>query len=329
MSNKELIISNLELLRESKKNDRFRLLAYSNGINILKRYKPINKNDITTEDLANIKKLKGIGKGLFDKIKEILESDQLNYKLKAVLKIPEKSNKEKILDLFMSILGVGEKTALNWYDQGYKKLDDIKKIELNRTQKIGLKYHTDLQLKIPRIEIKCGYQLYIQYVLTKISKEYNLKFQFVIAGSYRRKKSFSNDIDVLITEKTETIVDKELMDIIIKEFVKYKLIIEELTKGKSKFTGLSEIKLSNKVNFPVRRFDIELVRANDWYYALLYFTGSKSTNENMRLTAKKQGYLLNQYGLFSLTGNKKRFDAKSENDIFKKLKLDYLLPEER
>ena len=125
MSNKELIISNLELLRESKKNDRFRLLAYSNGINILKRYKPINKNDITTEDLANIKKLKGIGKGLFDKIKEILESDQLNYKLKAVLKIPEKSNKEKILDLFMSILGVGEKTALNWYDQGYKKLDDI------------------------------------------------------------------------------------------------------------------------------------------------------------------------------------------------------------
>lgn len=321
MNNKDLILENLEKLKEANKKDRFRFLAYSNAILVLKQK---YKNDITIKDLPDLKKTKGIGKKIYAKIEEILKTK----KLEAVLKLPPKSKKEQTLDIFLGILGVGEKTANSWYDQGYRNLDDIDQDELNRTQKLGIKYYNDMKLQIPRIEIKCAYDLYINYGLTKISKQYNLKFRYIIAGSYRRLKSFSNDIDVLITETTQKYNNHELMIILIDEFKKIKLIREELTKGKSKFTGLSKIKLSNRIDFPVRRFDIELVKPDDWYYALLYFTGSKTTNEKMRFQAKKQGYLLNQYGLFDLE-NKERFDAKSEKDIFKKLGMDYLEPEYR
>lgn len=320
MSNKDLILENLEKLKEAKKKDRFRFLAYSNAILVLKRFKTID-----IKDLPELKKTKGIGKGIYSKIEEILKTK----KLQAVLKLPPKSKKEKILDLFLGILGVGEKTANGWYYEGYRKLSDIDDGELNRTQKLGIKYYEDMKLQISRKEIKCAYDPYINYGLTKISEKYNLEFKYIIAGSYRRLKSVSNDIDVLITEKTRKYDNQELMNIIIKEFTKIKLIREELTKGKSKFTGLSKVELSKEINFPVRRFDIELVIPEDWYYALLYFTGSKTTNEKMRYQAKKQNYLLNQYGLFNLSDEKERFNAKSEKDIFKKLGMPYLDPEER
>ena len=46
-----------------------------------------------------------------------------------------------------------------------------------------------------------------------------------------------------------------------------------------------------------------------------------------------QGYKLNEYGLFKLkkdeTYSDKPVKVKSEKDIFKKLKLDYLEPHER
>lgn len=325
--NKELILKNLDILKEASKRDRFRFLAYSNAINILNRYKPINI-DITNEDLPNIKKLKGIGKRIYEKIIEILKTK----KLKAISKIPKKSEKEQIVDLFSTILGVGDKTAINWYDKGYRTIEDLSDIKLNRTQKIGLQYIDDLLLKIPRKEIECGYQPYIKYGLDSLNNSKKSKnkyeFKFIIAGSYRRKKSFSNDIDVLITELTENYDNEDLMNLIIEHFKEIGLIIEELTKGKSKFTGLSQISLiDNKL--PVRRFDIELVRPKDWYYALLYFTGSKSTNQQMRLIAKKQGYLLNQYGLFDLSNKEKRFNVKNEKEIFNKIGIKYLKPEDR
>ena len=83
----------------------------------------------------------------------------------------------------------------------------------------------------------------------------------------------------------------------------------------------------------VRRIDVRFVPYEYYPAALLYFTGSYELNTQMRQVAKTMGYKLNEYGLFKEKKDGTFADnpikVKSEKDIFKKLKLDYLEPPER
>jgi DNA polymerase (family 10) len=66
----------------------------------------------------------------------------------------------------------------------------------------------------------------------------------------------------------------------------------------------------------------------------MYFTGSKEHNIVLRQRARDRGMSLNEYGLFMLTEDKETdFDqpveTKSEADIYKKLDLNFIIPEHR
>ena len=78
---------------------------------------------------------------------------------------------------------------------------------------------------------------------------------------------------------------------------------------------------------PIRRIDIRYIPYDSYYSALLYFTGSAELNKKMRIIAKNKGYKLSEYGLFKDDGTK--LDIKSEEDMFKKLNMDYIEPKFR
>ena len=82
------------------------------------------------------------------------------------------------------------------------------------------------------------------------------------------------------------------------------------------------------VNNKIRRIDIRLIPMVSYWPALLYFTGSYELNQNMRLKAKKMGYKLNEYGLYDLKTND-MIVVTSEQEIFEKLEMNYLLPNQR
>lgn len=109
-----------------------------------------------------------------------------------------------------------------------------------------------------------------------------------------------------------------------------KVLVDNLTDfdNKTKYMGFS--KLSRK---PVRRVDVRFVPYESYYYALLYFTGSYQLNTQMRIISKQKGYKLNEYGLFKIkedgTVSNRKIKVKSEKDIFKKLGMDYLEPNQR
>jgi len=60
--------------------------------------------------------------------------------------------------------------------------------------------------------------------------------------------------------------------------------------------------------------------------ALLYFTGSKAHNIDLRKIAQEKSYKLNEYGLFKGT---RRAAGKTEEEIYTKLGLDWIPPELR
>src|SRR5260370_16294478 len=62
--------------------------------------------------------------------------------------------------------------------------------------------------------------------------------------------------------------------------------------------------------------------------ALLYFTGSKEHNVALRGRANEMGYTLNEYSLATLKGEK-RVAGRTEEEIYSKLKLDFVPPELR
>jgi DNA polymerase/3'-5' exonuclease PolX len=91
-----------------------------------------------------------------------------------------------------------------------------------------------------------------------------------------------------------------------------------------KFMGIAHCPSGQYFYFHV---DIVFLPKEQWGSGLLWFTGSKLFNINMRSKAKKMGYILNQKGLFDKNGE--QIPVFTEKDIMKELKMQWTPPEKR
>ena len=117
------------------------------------------------------------------------------------------------------------------------------------------------------------------------------------------------------------------MKLIIENLKQKRILVDSLTEhGNTKYMGICKLVSRSKG----RRIDIRFIPYNSKAAALLYFTGSGNFNKNMRLEAKKMGYLINEYGLYKINKpNNILINTDEEEDIFKILKMDYKEPENR
>ena len=189
---KKNIIDALEKLKkqEQLKKETWKVRAYTN---VLKQLKVHDKPVYKLEDLAGIK---GIGKKIEEKIKEILETGELK-----ALEHFNADGKIKLSNDLLQVHGIGPAKAKELINEhNITSIDELhdKTHLLNDVQKLGLKYYKDYNQRIPRTEM-VKHDTLIQ---TKI-KSFDPKLHVVLTGSYRRKLSDSGDIDVLITHKDD------------------------------------------------------------------------------------------------------------------------------
>ena len=76
-----------------------------------------------------------------------------------------------------------------------------------------------------------------------------------------------------------------------------------------------------------RHLDIRLVPESSFIFSYLYYTSGRNFNLIMRKKAKKNGYLLNEWGLYD--SNKKKIKVKNEKDIFNKIGMSYIPEQDR
>jgi DNA polymerase (family 10) len=280
--------------------------------------------DSLTEDIENIYKkgglklleeIPGVGEGIGKKIIEFIHTGKVKEHEKLKKQVPSHIN------VLLNIPGMGP--------QKVKKLNKLLKIstiaqleEAARAHKIadipgfGIKSEQDILEGIAlmakskgAIPLKQAEKTAAKIIseLKKLKEVENIS----AAGSLRRKRPTVRDIDILVSS---TNAKK-----IIESFTNLKEIQKVLAKGPTKAT----IVLKSGI-----QVDIRVLSPGSWGTGLLYFTGSKNYNIEMRKIAIKKGYKLSEYGLFDKqTG--KMLAGKTEKEVCEKLGIKYLKPEQR
>lgn len=304
-----LILDYLKQLKKEvqSKGEIFKVKAYSNAI------RAISTLQVPIISGKQARKIPGVGAKIEKKIDEIISTG----KLKTVEKrTRESTDKQKVIESFLNIWGVGIKGAQQFYKRGYRSINDIKFGDLNEQQQIGLKYYNDFSQVIPRAEMDK-----LAKVVEKSIKSVNKNLNICVCGSYRRGALTSGDIDILVRLKHQK-PSQDLLTTIVKQLENDGLVTDTLSLGVTKFMGV--IKDSTGKH---RRIDIRLVPSKDFPYAILYFTGPKDLNIQMRDRAIKLGYKLSEKGLFDENGT--LIPAKTEKEIFEALIMTYIPPEKR
>lgn len=310
---------------EERKKHQFRSGQFQKAIETMREY----QGEINSGSQA--KQLKGIGKGIADRVDEIIKTGTL-AELSTGISVDEKT---QILNELTSVTGIGDANAKKFYDAGIRTIQDLidkslaGQIKLTHHMQVGLKYYQDFQLKIPFKEI---YEL--GQTLKKCVQSIDPDLVVEICGSHRRKKELSGDIDVLITH-TKIKSEQDLMQCkdpylktIVANLKAINFIVADLTSlGMTKYMGACVHPEINKG----RRIDIRFVHYDAFFPAMLYFTGSMTLNKLMRTIALEKGYTLNEYGLYKFVNGQKgeKIVALSEKDIFDHLGIVYLEPTER
>jgi apurinic endonuclease APN1 len=311
-----------------RRREFFRARAFSNASLILMEF------DEKIVSIDQIKNFPRIGKGILEKIDEILQKGHLELldELKKNSVPSEKKTSEiKQIEELTSILGIGPQQAKKFIKDNIKTIKDLEnkvktgEIILNHQQMVGLKYHDDLNKLIPRTDAN----KIVVNIKNIIHKEKQWKdLEIIHAGSYPSGKTASKDIDVLIFDpRIKTRKDLEtssLLPDILEFLVEKKIILETLSLGKTKFLGL--VPGSSGSNF-VKHLDIRLIPIESKVPAYFYYTSGGKFNQMIRQVAKSRGYRLSEWSLTDLNG--KVIPVESEEEIFKILKISFIPMEDR
>jgi DNA polymerase (family 10) len=263
----------------------------------------------------------GIGKSMAGHIRDIFTKGKLALHEELL-----KKYHPSILEL-LKIQGLGPKTiALIWSAfhvcdidgvaklAGEGKLRDLPRLSEKSEQKI-LKAIESYRQMTGRFHLDVAAE--VAQELKALLKDLPGVDEVTEAGSLRRGRETVGDLDLLITGKcgaNETQRNK-----VVDAILKFPSIQEVLAKGE------------NKVSFKLRsglQVDVRLLPPESFGAALLYFTGSKSHNISLRQRALKLGCTLNEYGL-ARVDDEKRVAGKTEEEIYKKLGLEFIPPELR
>ena len=310
--NEELIhlLGRLEELM-TMKGQPFRARAYHNAAETLMLF----KGNITNID--QLKGLPAIGATILKKFKE--------FEKTGTLQLLERAKGNPIYQ-FTKIYGIGPKRAQSLVEKdGITTIEELRQRKdelLNNVQKKGLKHYEDVLLRIQRSEID-EYKKKLEKIFASLPSKPGSSFDIV--GSYRRGKSNSGDIDIIVTNNEN---NKAIFHEFLAALEKAGLLIETLSKGKVKSLTIGRIK-----DYPARRLDFMYSPPAEYAFAVLYFTGSKAFNVVMRQRALDMGYSMNEHGLYKMQGKKKgpKLDMvfPTEEAVFEFLGMVYKTPVER
>jgi DNA polymerase (family 10) len=287
--------------------------------------------------LDALKEIPGVGESIALKIEEYLKTGKIKYYEEFKKKIPV--NLEEII----AVEGMGPKKAKVLYEKlGIRNLKNLEKAA--KAGKIaplfgfGEKTEKNILEGIEFLKRSKG-RFLLGEILPKVKEVYekleSLKEveKIDVAGSVRRMKETIGDVDFLVilkdTEQTRNLKFKRGTDAEKPAFAKasagkimdFFCSLPGVIKVWGKGTTKASVRLREGFDM-----DIRVLPKRSYGAALQYFTGSKEHNIALRKIAIDKGLKLSEYGLFR---GPKMIAGENEEEIYKKLGMDWVPPEMR
>jgi DNA polymerase (family 10) len=309
-------------LLEIDGQDSFRVRSYRNAAEAIEAL-PQQVADLIQEP-KKLLEVPGIGKGMLANLQMLFTNGRIEAHSEML-----KKYRPSMLEL-LKIQGLGPKTiALIWSAYQVSDLEGVEKLaregKIRTLPRMGEKHELKLLKAIEDYRRIAGrFLLDTAEELAEKLMEHLLAAPGVEkvtpAGSLRRGRETVGDLDILVTGKACI------------EAAPRQETIEHLLR----FPGLMDIiaQGENKVSFRHRngmQVDVRLLPPESFGAAMQYFTGSKAHNVALRQRALKMGFTLNEYSLSTVEGveDGKPVARKTEEEIYAKLKLDFIPPELR
>lgn len=310
MTKKDIIqlLEKIATYMELKGENTFKVSSYR------KAAQSLEMDERTLDEIENVTELKGIGKGVGEVIDEYRQSGQ-----SSALEALQKEVPEGLIPL-LKIQGLGSKKIAKLYkelnidskealqvacEQG--KVSELsgfaKKTEQNileAVKALGAKKE-----KYPIDQIR-GLNSEINDYLATV-KDID---KYEVAGSYRRYKEMSKDLDYIISTDHPTSVQQSLL--------KMPNIVKQVAVGQTK------VSLELAYDDETIGVDFRLIEPAAFYHTLQHFTGSKDHNIRIRQLAKEQDEKVSEYGIEQNNGEIIQYQ--SEKEIYEHFGVNWIEP---
>ncbi|OEK73360.1 DNA polymerase [Staphylococcus saprophyticus] len=310
MTKKDIIqlLEKIATYMELKGENTFKVSAYR------KAAQSLEMDERTLDEIEDVTELKGIGKGVGEVIDEYRQSGQ-----SSALEALQKEVPEGLIPL-LKIQGLGSKKIAKLYkelnidskealqvacEQG--KVSELsgfaKKTEQNileAVKALGAKKE-----KYPIDQIR-GLNSEINGYLATV-KDID---KYEVAGSYRRYKEMSKDLDYIISTDHPTSVQQSLL--------KMPNIVKQVAVGQTK------VSLELAYDDETIGVDFRLIEPAAFYHTLQHFTGSKDHNIRIRQLAKEQDEKVSEYGIEQNNGDIIQYQ--SEKEIYEHFGVNWIEP---
>ncbi|MEM2124649.1 MAG: DNA polymerase/3'-5' exonuclease PolX [Methanolinea sp.] len=262
---------------------------------------------VDTLSAGELEAVPGIGAAIAKKIREIVETGTFHELETVRTQIPP-----SVLEM-LSLEGVGPKTVSTlWKKMNILSIDELERAarghRIRALKGFGPKKEEAILRAIAHRKAPQGRMTLLE--AERIVGNIRVAFpegRFVVAGSFRRRKSTIGDIDIVTTENPSAVNPRvrEIAD----------EVLDEGTKKTSFRYGQT-------------RVDVRFVSPGQCGAMLLYLTGSKNFNIKLREFALSKGLKLNEYGIEDVQRGELHAFAR-EGDVFSFLGMDFIVPELR
>ena len=306
-------------LLEIDGQDSFRVRSYRNAAAAIEAL-PQQVADLIREP-KKLLEVPGIGKGMLANLQMLLKDGAIEAHSELL-----KKYRPSMLEL-LKIQGLGPKTiALIWSAYQVSDLEGVEKLaregKIRTLPRMGEKHELKLLKAIEDYRRIAGRFLLdtAEQLAEKLTEHLRAApgvEKVTPAGSLRRGRETVGDLDILVTGKA--CCEADARQRMVEHLLRFPGLLDVIAQGE------------NKVSFRHRtgmQVDVRLLPPESFGAAMQYFTGSKAHNVALRQRALKMGFTLNEYSLATIE-DQKPVARKTEEEIYAKLKLDYIPPELR
>lgn len=304
------LLETIALYLELKNENTFKVSAYRKAALTLEQL------ETSIDEIEDFSTLINIGKSVSEVLDEYREKGYSDY-----LKILEDSVPRGHIEM-LQIRNFGAKSIAKIYKAlGITTIEGLKEAaqnnEISALSGFGKKTEENLLLNIEDLYSKKGHVSIHEAVIisdligAELNKIKQIK-KFDVAGSHRRMREFSKDLDFIVATKAKEEVSKLLSEL--------PFIIKIEAQGNEK------VSVVIKHDYIECAIDFRLVDESSYYHMLNHFTGSKEHNVKIRQLAKERDERVNEYGILK---DEKLLKYNSELEIYQHFNLNYIPPEMR